>query len=197
MKFKPGETCGDVVVEVHKRDSRLMDAMAGSISAKPTPVSFERILVPVDFSAGSRQALAYAQPFAQQLGATIYLLNVVELDSSALSSDNAKGAPLEGHLAQYTRGQLRELVREVLGPEIPTELLVRAGRPHEEIVAAAESLGIDLIILSTHGRTGLEHALLGSTAERVVRYAPCPVFVVRQRNARPQRIHEQTPFTLR
>ena len=64
---------------------------------------------------------------------------------------------------------------------IGAEALVRAGQPYYEITTAAKELDVDLIVITTHGRTGLKHALLGSTAERVVRHAPCPVLTVRER----------------
>ena len=63
----------------------------------------------------------------------------------------------------------------------PVKTLVRTGSPADEIVDAAKEMGVDLIILSTHGRTGLKHLLLGSMTENVVRRAPCPVLVVRER----------------
>jgi len=64
--------------------------------------------------------------------------------------------------------------------EVPFKAVVREGEPYAQIVAAAKELGIDLIVLSTHGRTGLAHVFMDSTAEKVVRYAPCPVLIVRQ-----------------
>jgi nucleotide-binding universal stress UspA family protein len=68
-----------------------------------------------------------------------------------------------------------------VAPGVVEKLLVRQGRAFHEIAEAARTLKSDLVIISTHGFTGVKHALLGSTAERVVRHAPCPVLVVRQR----------------
>jgi nucleotide-binding universal stress UspA family protein len=79
------------------------------------------------------------------------------------------------------KAKLVILAHKEIGKFIPVIPQVRAGKPYEEIVTAAKRLEADLIIISTHGRTGLKHALLGSTTERVVRYAPCPVLVVRER----------------
>jgi nucleotide-binding universal stress UspA family protein len=68
-----------------------------------------------------------------------------------------------------------------IGDSVPSATLTRFGEAWAEIVAVAKEQGADLIVISTHGRTGFEHALLGSTTEKVVRHAPCPVLVVRQR----------------
>src|SRR5438046_2829865 len=70
--------------------------------------------------------------------------------------------------------------REAIKPRLIEKTLVRFGKPFQEICDAARGLKVDLIVISTHGYTGLKHAVLGSTAERVVRHAPCPVFVVRE-----------------
>jgi nucleotide-binding universal stress UspA family protein len=76
---------------------------------------------------------------------------------------------------------LEALARKELKPAIQSATLVRSGSAFNEIVAVARELQIDLIIIATHGYSGLKHFLLGSTAERVVRHAPCPVLVVRDR----------------
>jgi len=70
--------------------------------------------------------------------------------------------------------------REAIKPRLIEKTLVRFGKPFQEICDAARGLKVDLIVISTHGYTGLKHAVLGSTAERVVRHAPCPVLVVRE-----------------
>jgi nucleotide-binding universal stress UspA family protein len=73
-----------------------------------------------------------------------------------------------------------ETLRRTIDAEIPSKTLLRVGSPQVEIINAAKESGIDVIILSTHGRTGLAHVFLGSTAERVVRHAGCPVLIVRE-----------------
>ena len=80
------------------------------------------------------------------------------------------------------KAKLEVLVKEkAINPDLVEKTLVRQGRSFHEIADAARTLQVDLIIISTHGYTGLKHALLGSTTERVVRHAPCPVLVVRPR----------------
>jgi nucleotide-binding universal stress UspA family protein len=76
---------------------------------------------------------------------------------------------------------LANLVKEFVHGEVPAETVVRNGTPSMEIVELANTLPADIIIISTHGRSGLKHVLMGSVAEHVVRHAPCPVLVVRER----------------
>jgi nucleotide-binding universal stress UspA family protein len=140
------------------------------------------ILVPIDFSAPSKKALDYAVPFAEQFGAKLTLLHVVE---PVATPDFANSFPLmmeNDKLIASCKAQLQSLVkRSAIDPKLVEKTLVCRGRSFHEITDAARTLKADLIILSTHGYTGLKHALLGSTAERVVRHAPCPVLVVRER----------------
>ncbi len=157
-------------------------AAAKRVSFEPEFLSVKSILVPVDFSVASEKALAYAVPFARQFGAKLTLLHVVE---PIATPDFAKSFPVALADDQVMAGCKRHLERVVsdleIKPKLMEKVLVRRGRAFNEIADAARTLKVDLIIISTHGYTGLKHALLGSTAERVVRHAPCPVLVVRPR----------------
>lgn len=139
------------------------------------------ILVPIDFSAPSEKALAYAVPFAEQFGAKLTLLHVVE---PVATPDFVNSFPLmmeDDKIMAGCKARLALLAKHAsVDPKLVEKTLVRHGRAFHEIAQAAESLKVDLIIISTHGYTGLKHAWLGSTAERVVRHAPCPVLVVRE-----------------
>ena len=139
------------------------------------------ILVPIDFSAASQKALAYAVPFAEQFGAKLTLLHVVE---PIATPDFANLFPLmmeDDKILAACKGRLQLIsIQNAIDPNLIQKSLVRQGRAFHEIAGAAESLKVDLIIISTHGYTGLKHAWLGSTTERVVRHAPCPVLVVRE-----------------
>lgn len=147
-----------------------------------SPVRFRigRILVPVDFSEHSRKSLRYARPFAEQFGAQITLLHVIE--PVVLPTDfgyvPATPVELDEHRMEDARRQLQGLIRE-LGATVPIDFVVRLGRAWKEIVDAAKSQNMDLLIIATHGYTGLKYALLGSVAEKIIRHAPCPVLVVR------------------
>jgi nucleotide-binding universal stress UspA family protein len=127
------------------------------------------------------KALAYAAPFAEQFGAKLILLHVVE---PLGTPDFAKAFPLvmeNDKVMAACKGQLEQIVKEqAIDPTLVEKTLVRQGRSFHEIADAARTLKADLIVISTHGYTGLKHVLLGSATERVVRYAPCPVLVVRE-----------------
>ena len=154
----------------------------GAAKTKLELRGIKSILVPIDFSAPSKNALAYAVPFAEQFGAKLTLLNVVE---PVATPDFAKSFPLAMENDQVMAECKRELERVVkqsgVSPRLVEKTLVRFGRSFHEIADAARTLKVDLIVIATHGYTGLKHALLGSTTERVVRHAPCPVLVVRER----------------
>jgi universal stress protein A len=143
---------------------------------------FKRILVPIDFSDDSKKALGHAAAFSRQFGARITLLHVVV--PIPVSADYGYGPvtmQYQDETATRTiEEQLATLGRKEAGDRV-SEVIVRCGAAFDEIARAAKELDIDLIVLSTHGYTGLKHILLGSTAERVVRHAPCPVLILRER----------------
>jgi nucleotide-binding universal stress UspA family protein len=138
-----------------------------------------RILVPLDFSAHSETALRYAQDLARACHAAIHLLMVVEnpLAAGVWSSETytAEIAELQLNLVRDAEKRLRESV-PADASHVTTE--VRTGPAATQILDAARERGSDLIVMSTHGRTGLAHAVMGSVAEKVVRLAPCPVLTL-------------------
>lgn len=142
-----------------------------------------RILVPVDFSDPSRQALRTAVALARLFGSRLAVAHVTRRSRP----DSHLVAEQLG-LTFDTRRAGRAKLMEFLEHEVPGDLqparLVADGVPYDEIAKAAKAWEADLIVIATHGYTGLKHALLGSTTERVVRHAPCPVFVVRGRRKR-------------
>jgi nucleotide-binding universal stress UspA family protein len=149
------------------------------IELVPSLLKMRDVLVPTDFSAESRKALQYAARFAEQCGAKITLVHVVEPVATPdfayfpLTMENDK-------VTKLARGKLDLLCKqEAIPPRVVAKTLVRFGKAYLEIARAARGLKSDLIIIATHGYTGVKHALLGSVTERVVRHAPCPVLVVR------------------
>jgi universal stress protein A len=140
-----------------------------------------RILVPIDFSPPSIKALRYAVGFAEQMGATIYLVHVLEEPAFIHDIETFPLAIPKRELVHGARGELLKLAKSQIDGLVPVKTRVRTGKPFREIVALARQTASDLIIIATHGRTGLSRMLLGSTAELVVRHAPCPVFVIRDR----------------
>jgi universal stress protein A len=137
-------------------------------------LNIKSILVPLDFSIESKKALAYAISFARQFGAKLTLLHVVEpIPETVLAMENEK-------VMENCKRALALVVKaNRIEQNLMEKILVRYGRSFNEIAEAARTLKIDLIIIATHGYTGLKHVFLGSTTERVVRHAPCPVLVVR------------------
>lgn len=146
--------------------------------APARPLAFGRLLVPTDFSDPSRRALDYASCFCRQFGSRVTLIHVLE----PVMSPDFKTFPLaldEEKVVESARQRLAQLARGRIPEGHLDALVVRAGNPFHEIAEAAREMQADLIIIATHGYTGLKRALLGSTAERVVRYAKCPVLAVR------------------
>jgi universal stress protein A len=180
MKAKPANRSGAVTLELNRRDEPLMDAAART--AVKSPLKLKRILVPIDFSDCSKKALQYALPLAKEHQAALTLLYVVP--PPAYGTGEYGGidyVQLEASLTQGGEKELAKLAVDEVRGEVSTDTLVRVGSPAREIVDAARRVPADLIVISTHGRTGLKHVLLGSVAEHVVQRAPCPVFVVRER----------------
>jgi nucleotide-binding universal stress UspA family protein len=138
------------------------------------------IVVPVDFSAESKKALSYASKLAAGFGAVLRVIHVVETAPFLNDLPNAMLTRSENEIAREALVKLQALAQDEINELIPVQPEVRIGKPFREIVGAAKVLGADLIVIATHGYTGLKHALLGSTAERVVQHAPCPVLVVRE-----------------
>jgi universal stress protein A len=143
----------------------------------------KNILVPTDLSEGAEQALAYACELAQLLGAQIHLLNVIGIPSFGVPElGMALTATMIDQLAIDNQTALDQLARTKCTAQLG-QVLVRTGDARNVINETAAELGIDLIVMGTHGRRGLTRALLGSVAETVVRSAPCAVLTVRMREA--------------
>ncbi len=138
----------------------------------------KEILVPMDFSETSRHALAYAQTIAKALGASVHVLHVILDPYSQAWSVEVPEMNLGGlEDAWLTHAQKR---LDELTVDAPGDRVVMTGQPFSEIIRYVEAHGIDLIVMGTHGLGGIEHMLLGSVAEKVVRKAPCPVLTVRE-----------------
>jgi universal stress protein A len=142
-------------------------------------LSLRRILVPIDFSKNARQALRFAIPLASQFGARITLLHVVE--PVVYPTDMAIVVTNEKTVLNSSRRQLVGLAQKLVPKKLCGKMIVRGGQPYFEITEAARKMKADLIVLTTHGYTGIKRVLLGGTAERIVRHAPCPVLTVRIR----------------
>jgi universal stress protein A len=143
-------------------------------------MDIRHILAPTDFSDYSKKALSDAFELAQTFGATLSLLHVLEpspyLGEFTLPT---MGEELLGDLERQASAALAQVLPEAQQAKIEVTRAVAIGSPSVKIVETVEAEHVDLIVMATHGRTGLSHLLIGSVAERVVRTAPCPVLTIR------------------
>ena len=148
----------------------------------PQILNLKKILVPIDFSDMSKQAFQYALRFAEQFRCEIVLLHVVEPETVIAGTPLAVDvfAQLEDDMAA-AKAELAALAASSRDRLNSVASVVRSGHAPNEITKAAKDLDVDLIMIATHGYTSWRHLCIGSTAERVVRAAPCSVFVVREK----------------
>ncbi len=144
-------------------------------------MEIKSILFPTDFSEGSAEALKYAVEFAKKYDAKLYIIHII-YDVAKASGWYVPHISMDKLYQDIQEGAKKELdnfgVEELSGMK-NIERVVITGIPHQEIVAFANSKKVDMIIIGTHGRTGIDRILFGSTAAQVVRNAPCPVLTVR------------------
>jgi nucleotide-binding universal stress UspA family protein len=151
--------------------------------AGATPLQLRRILLPTDFSGCANYALPYAAAIARAVDATVICVNVVEPIVPAVGyTGMAEAMPIAEMSEQMEDSAERELpdlmnCEELRGLKV--EEVIGHGDAAAEIVRVADESGVDLIVISSHGRTGLGRMIFGSTAEAVVRHARCPVLVVK------------------
>jgi nucleotide-binding universal stress UspA family protein len=145
-------------------------------------IDLRRILVPTDFSKSSANALTYGAAFATRFGAELHLLHVVQDLALFIPEAVMVAPPMVPPVEQFisaARIALDRAVKDLGVMEVRIIPEVAEGAPFEEIVRFAREQNIDLIVMGTHGHTGLAHLFLGSVADKVVRRAPCPVLTVR------------------
>jgi nucleotide-binding universal stress UspA family protein len=161
-------------------------------------MDIQKILVPVDYSGDSQQALQWGASLAGKYGAKLLLLHAIPTaveqvfpegagfvsPTSSFSEGMAVGSqpfgrqPIIVDLVDMAQTELRDFADKHLKEVVPMQVKVAVGKPAEEILRVAREEKVDLIVMGTHGRTGLRHLLLGSVAEEVTRHAPCPVFTL-------------------
>jgi nucleotide-binding universal stress UspA family protein len=149
-------------------------------------IEIKTILAPTDFSQHSEHAVRYACSLAERLGATLHLIHVLsEIIPAGPDPLLMPVMPPQSYQENEQRAKeaLQALPKPGWGKPPAVETAVRWGSPVEAIVDYSREQAIDLIVIATHGRTGLSHVLLGSVAERIVREAPCPVLTIRHRES--------------
>jgi nucleotide-binding universal stress UspA family protein len=178
MKARPTKRAGEVILEVKAGDELLLAPEKG----QPAPtLKIKQILVPIDFSECSKKGLRYAVALAREHKAAITIAYVVPSIAMLGEYGGIDYASLNKEMRESADRELATVVVDEVRGVVPSDTMVRTGSPAGEIVSIAKTLPADLIVISTHGRTGLKHAFMGSVAERVVQTAPCPVLVVRER----------------
>ncbi|MDH7514526.1 MAG: universal stress protein [Bacteroidota bacterium] len=150
-------------------------------------MEIKKILVPIDFSDYSKNSLKYAVAFASRFDAEIILVYVVEpiIYPADFSFGQIAIPAMDAELRSQGEQQLRKLIETEAGKNVTARAIVRSGKPFVEINQLAREENVDLIILASHGHTGIEHVFFGSTADKVVRKAPCPVLTLREKKGSP------------
>ena len=159
-------------------------------------MAVKRILVPIDFSTVSLNALEYAIDFAKPFKAELVILFVIEPVYYAAPADlygpSGNVALLMEEQQRLGREEIARLSKQLHKRKVAHRAVIQTGSAHEAIISAARRVKADLIVMATHGRTGLSRMLIGSTAERVVRTSPCPVLTLHKyRHHRAQRAHRK------
>jgi nucleotide-binding universal stress UspA family protein len=143
---------------------------------------FPNILLPTDFSECSSEAAKVARSLAECFGSRITVLHV--LDEPATLDPMFRGdIPLEmlrTRMEQFARENMDAFLARHFSGFVRFDTILATGIPYREIIGNAREAAADLVVIGTHGRTGVEHVIFGSTAEKVVRMSPCPVLSVRQ-----------------
>ncbi|MCI0527854.1 MAG: universal stress protein [Nitrospira sp.] len=157
-------------------------------------IIIKKILVATDFSDYAKEALDYAVYLAKNLEAEIYLVHVFEIQFFIHAGVSPSIQPevykwIERSKIEVSK-MLKALVETVQQEGVKTSSILKEGTPFLEILKTAKEVSADLIVLGTHGRTGLSHVMMGSVAERVVRKSTCPVFTVRPKTLANTKVGE-------
>lgn len=144
--------------------------------------TIKKVLVPIDFSDYSKSALKYAVNFAKSFNAEIILVYVVEpvIYPPDFSMGQIAMPSITTEWDDRAKDELQKLAKSEIKEIANVKTIIKTGKPFVEIIETAKEENIDLIIIATHGHSGVEHILFGSTAEKVVRKAPCPVLTLRE-----------------
>jgi nucleotide-binding universal stress UspA family protein len=144
--------------------------------------NIKKVLVPIDFSDYSKSALKYAVNFAKSFNAEIILVYVVEpvIYPPDFSMGQIAMPSINAEWDDRAKDELQKLAKSDITGSENVKTIIKTGKPFVEIIETAKEENVDLIIIATHGHSGVEHILFGSTAEKVVRKAPCPVLTLRE-----------------
>lgn len=147
-------------------------------------IEIKRILCPTDFSPASLSALSYAAEIARLFNAQIFVIYVVPPLPPAAGELRLYTEPAMEYMAAFRTDadkQIDQILREQIPKEVKASKVLREGNAASEILQAVENLQIDLVTIATHGRTGWQHLVFGSVAEKVIRMCKVPVLTVREK----------------
>ncbi|MDO8549180.1 MAG: universal stress protein [Ignavibacteria bacterium] len=141
-----------------------------------------KVLVPIDFSDYSKSSLKYAVNFAKLFDASLILVYVIEpvIYPPDFSMGQIAIPTLGLEMDKRAKEELDKLAEKEIPSGVSVKKIIKTGKPFVEIIETAAEENVDIIIIATHGHSGVEHILFGSTAEKVVRKAPCPVLTLRE-----------------
>ena len=176
------------------RRSRLVSCRIRRPNSKPAGITIKNVLVPIDFSERSLEAIEFVLPLLKRLKAELHLVHVFAPDYPLASMAAMPLVVTDPEVGRRVRRHLKEVAAKYSLPLNRENVHAVKGRPFEGICGLARNLGIDLIVTSTRGHTGIKHLMLGSTAERVVRYSPCPVLVMHPARAIGSKPKRQLSF---
>jgi universal stress protein A len=146
----------------------------------------KKILAPIDFSEHSTEAMRAAMELAKDVGAEVHLVHVIAPHHTfiplplATSAEQSRELAREASMLEQAEEELAHLKKDEFGDSNKVFTYAVVGHPVHKLVEYAKEQGIDLIVMATHGRSGVEHMLLGGTTEKIVRDAPCSVLVIRR-----------------
>ena len=144
-------------------------------------MSYSKILIPLDGSELSEEAFGAALPLAKAFGSEMMFVGVLDLTAGMYDvySEAFNPVDLKAQLEKFLESALDRARTRAENEGVKARRFLKVGVPHEEIATLSEEEGADLIVMTTHGRKGLTHLLLGSVTEKVIRTSPCPVLVIR------------------
>ncbi len=177
--FARASQCGKALINIG--DSSRVASSKGVIldrERQKMKLSIKKILVGTDFSSHSEKAVAYAVGLAKQFEASIILVHVIESFGYSVT-DSMTVVGHDKALTVTAKALLDNLKKELVEQGISVKSHLADGSPYRELIDKAEAEAVDLIVVGTHGRSGVEHLLIGSVAEKIVRAASCPVLTVR------------------
>ena len=145
-------------------------------------INLKNILCPIDHSDCSKDALRYAVSFAMKDESKLYLLHVIDIRAFDESINSMTMQAPDDETLKQLKTKLLECIPEEMRDDMDVEAIVVQGIPFAEIISTAREKEVDMIVIGSHGRTGIAHIMLGSVSEKVVRKAPCPVLTVRKSN---------------